>query len=554
MTRIRAHSILIAIAMCSPTLADGYSNYESFRQQIDDLAQNENIKAKSLAKTLGERDIIALTIARGDHDKKPGFLILGNTHAPHIIGSELAMRLASELAKDQELLKRFTFYVIPRPSPDATETYFSKPSIERNTNERKTDDDGDGEFDEDGPDDLNGDGFITMMRIVDPSGEYMEHPDDPRVLIKADPKKDEQGKFRLIPEGRDNDLDDQFDEDAAGGVAFNNNFTYAYPYYKPGAGPHQVSETESRAVADFAFDHPNIAAVFSFGIEDNLMHQWKPLGDKANPKGGVQGPDAPYFDFIRRKYQKIHGGKNAPPSPPIKGSFHQWAYMHFGRWAFSARAWWPPKVNPKKPKENGEKKEEKKEEKKDEKKPANEKRGADTINLLRWFESEKIDGFVKWTKVDHPDFPDQEVEVGGIKPFVALNPPAVQINDLAKKHHEFLIALTTMMPIVKIDRVKVDALGGNVFRVTVKVANNGYLPTSSKMGEVSRKTHPLQIKLDLPKDAKLIKGHGRTTLKPIAGRGGKAEYIWLLRTSAKQLTVNVSSPSVGSDTTQVNLP
>ena len=213
MTRIRAHSIFIAIALCSPTLAGGYSNYESFRQQIDKLAQNENIKAKSLAKTLGARDIIALTIAPGDHDKKPAFLIVGTTHAPHIVGSELAMRLASELAKDQELLKRFTFYVIPRPSPDATETYFAKPSIERNTNERKTDDDGDGEFNEDGPDDLNGDGLITMMRIADPSGEYMEHPDNPRVLIKADPKKDEQGKFRLMPEGRDNDLDDQFDED-----------------------------------------------------------------------------------------------------------------------------------------------------------------------------------------------------------------------------------------------------------------------------------------------------------------------------------------------------
>ena len=35
-------------------------------------------------------------------------------------------------------------------------------------------------MDEDGPEDLNKDGVITVMRVKDPAGDYMIDPDDPR--------------------------------------------------------------------------------------------------------------------------------------------------------------------------------------------------------------------------------------------------------------------------------------------------------------------------------------------------------------------------------------
>ena len=31
-------------------------------------------------------------------------------------------------------------------------------------------------MDEDGPEDLNGDGYITVMRVADPSGDYHDRP------------------------------------------------------------------------------------------------------------------------------------------------------------------------------------------------------------------------------------------------------------------------------------------------------------------------------------------------------------------------------------------
>src|SRR5205823_5923167 len=98
---------------------------------------------------------------------------MGNVHAPLLLGAELATRMAQRFAADtpenQALLDRFTFYIIPVPDPDATAAMFTPPFIERTTNLRPTDDDHDGDLDEDGPDDLNHDGLITMMRVEDPA-------------------------------------------------------------------------------------------------------------------------------------------------------------------------------------------------------------------------------------------------------------------------------------------------------------------------------------------------------------------------------------------------
>ena len=82
-----------------------------------------------------------------------------------------------------------------------------------------------------------------------PIGDYRTHPDDPRVLIKADISKGEKGKYLLMPEGSDNDKDGSFNEDGEGGVWFNKNFTYKHPSFTTGSGEFAVSENETRALA-----------------------------------------------------------------------------------------------------------------------------------------------------------------------------------------------------------------------------------------------------------------------------------------------------------------
>ncbi|MGW8266940.1 MAG: M14 family zinc carboxypeptidase, partial [Longimicrobiales bacterium] len=139
------------------------------------------------------------------------------------------------------------------------------------TNTFPFDDDNDGRVDEDGPEDLNGDGLITAMRVPDPDGAFMVDPDDPRLMKRADPSRGETGAYTLYWEGTDSDNDGFYNEDGPGGVDLNRNFQHEYPYWKADAGLHMVSEPETRALMDFVLAHRNIGAILTFGLTDNLV-------------------------------------------------------------------------------------------------------------------------------------------------------------------------------------------------------------------------------------------------------------------------------------------
>src|SRR5205085_7544642 len=129
-------------------------------------------------------------------------------------------------------------------------------------------------------------GLITWMRIQDPEGEYILDPVDPRLMMKADKSKGETGAWKLLTEGRDDDHDGAFNEDGPGGVNFNRNFPYNYKFFTPDAGINQVSEIETRVLADFVVDHPNIAIVFTFGAADNLVQTPK-VDEKSEKIEGI---------------------------------------------------------------------------------------------------------------------------------------------------------------------------------------------------------------------------------------------------------------------------
>ena len=558
------------VASGNPAL-EGYANYEAFARSVAELDASEVASVTSLGKTFAGRDIYVITVGAGKQDEKPAILVIGNVHAPQVAGSELAMRMARQLVeeavKDGEARQRldyYTWYIIPRPSPDATEKNFSAPYREQAGNTRRADDDRDAESGEDPPDDLNGDGWITMMRVEDAAGEYIPHPDDPRVMIRLEAAKNERGKYRMYVEGRDDDADEQFNEDAADGVALNRNFTFQYPYFKSGAGPHQVSEIESRAIADFCFARPNIALMFSFSPEDNLMHPWKAPDDQGRIKTGLLKPDATYQDFMASRYRELLDSKDAPSSPKGEGSLSEWAYFHYGRWSLAARGWWPSKVEAKTEERTEEEKSDEPaadEFKKDEAEQKNpdskskENRGASELNQLRWLAEQGIDGFVPWTAVEHPDFSDKKVEVGGLRPFYALNPPAKLLDDLATKHLDYVQHIARLLPSVKIHDTNVDSLGGGIYRLTITILNEGYLPSTSEMGRIGEKSYPLQIELRLPDGVNLVQGFPRTRISPLAG-GGSSKHSWLIRSSKEapgEITVRVWAPAVRSDERQLEL-
>ncbi len=563
---------------------EGYANFDTLRVQLEQIARSPMARLSVLSRTREGREVFLLTLGKGRVEERPAVLVIGGLDATQLVGSELAVGLAGQLveraaddADTARLLEQVTFYIIPRASPDACEFFFRRPFATKTTNTRPSDDDNDGRVDEDPPSDINDDGWITAMRVEEPGGRYIEHPDNPRVMIPADPQKDERGRWSLHVEGIDEDGDGQLNEDPIGGVAFDRNFTFNYPYFENGAGPFQVSEPETQAVADFAFERRNIAIVFTFTAQDNLFHV--PKGEPAEKQGNIKTKlleaDAGHLARMAELYRELHGGSDAPPSPEGKGSVSDWAYFHYGRWSLAARAWWMPP----RPQDEGDAEdastepstepepaaEEAADASTDDaapadsppgKKPSDESRGRDEVRALVWFACEGIDGFVPWQPIEHADFPDRRVEIGGFKPYLRTNPPIAELDGLDEKHADFLCGIAGMLPKLCIAEVKTEPLGGDVWRVSATVVNDGELPTFPKMGEISRQTQPVQIAVDLPEGASLVTGHPRRRLPTLAGHGGHASETWLVRLAPgadRKLRLRVWAPAVGSAKKTVSL-
>ncbi len=244
---------------------------------------SEICRLSSIGKSYGGQEIFLLEIAAGkDRTKpvdRPGVLVVANSEGIHLPGTVAALQLAESIlayyGKDKawtDFLNRRAVYVIPLLNPDAAAAYFSRPLLERTFNTRPVDEDNDGLVDEDAPEDLNGDGLITMMRVKSPEGRWIVDPKNPRLMRQADPKKGEKGEYELYTEGIDNDGDGLFNEDGPGGVEINRNFPHDFEYFQKRAGLYPVSEPESEALLRFMFEHKNIAMVINFSTENNLLN------------------------------------------------------------------------------------------------------------------------------------------------------------------------------------------------------------------------------------------------------------------------------------------
>ncbi len=539
-----------------------YSNRQQLGQRVSALSKSHPnfVKTSSLAKTVGGSDIWMITIGTGDVTQKPAVAVVGGVEGKHLLGVELAMGFAENLlaragqANVKTLLETQTFYVFPNMSPDATEQYFASLQYERSGNARQADLDRDGKIGEDGYDDLDGNGKITLMRILDPTGSHILNPNDPRSLIPADLGKGQRGQYRVLSEGIDNDKDGEFNEDGQEGIHFNKNSTYNYKNFLPGAGEHAVSEVENRALFDFLYDAFNVYTVVTFGPHNNLSHPVQSpnrggagaAGGRAAFSGGGRitswsAQDAQANAFISEQYKTITGTKDAPRTSTENGDFSDWAYYHYGRLSFSTPGWWVPKVSS----EDGRQS------------PARAGSGGGQVedavaDYLKWADSQGItNGFTAWSPVQHPDFPGQTVEVGGVNPFVMTNPPFQMVGDIVEKHTDFVVSLAETAPFIQITDVKTEKIDNGLTRVTLKVFNTGILPTLSQVGERSYFLKQIAVRVNTKGNQEVVSGRKVQTLGSIDGRG-HVELSWLIRGTG-QVVIEAGSPNTGSDRAEVSL-
>jgi len=526
--------LTFVVGFAAVATAQDYNNYAQITKRAQTLREQhpDKVQLKSLGKTAGGHDIWLLTLGKGQTERHPAMAVLGGVDGRHLLGVELAMGIAEQLLAQPDIeaiLAQNSYYIFPNVNPDATEQYFAPLRYERTVNARQTDSDRDGVAGEDPFEDLNNDKMITQMRVESPMGTYVESPVDPRVLVPANPAKGERGKYLLLSEGIDNDKDGLFNEDGAGGVDFNKNFTFMYKNFQPTGGDWAVSEVESKAVADFLYDAFNVHTVISFSLHNNLSRAAKALSTRPTGFGPELSEDSQIYSYASSLYhQSVSDLANPTALPAEGGEFYTWGYQHYGRYSFTTPGWWP--VSSDKATE-----------------------GNLELTYLNWVAANGVtDVFVPWTVIhNHPDFPDNKVEVGGIKPHVMYNPPFSMVGKLTQQHAAFVRELTQAAPQISIVSFKREVLDKNISRVTLEVKNNGLMPTINQIGERSYYLKFVTTQLKMGSGQTLIQGNRKVT-RPLLKGGETATFTWIVQGSGA-LSVETGTPTAGYASAQITL-
>ncbi|HZC83957.1 MAG TPA: M14 family zinc carboxypeptidase, partial [Rubrobacter sp.] len=197
---------------------DTYLRYGELTRALHDLAEDYPglCKVESIGKSYEGREIwlAELTNAEtGPAKKKPAFWVDGNTHAGEVTGSMAALYLIEHLLEmhgsedlPTRLLDEQAFYVLPRLSPDGAERYLTTPYTLRATLRPWPEPE-----EEPGlhPEDVDGDGNILQMRVVDAGGEWRVSDKDPRLMVPRAPDEADPNAtyYRLYREGTFKDYD-----------------------------------------------------------------------------------------------------------------------------------------------------------------------------------------------------------------------------------------------------------------------------------------------------------------------------------------------------------
>lgn len=395
---------------------DKYHSNAEVQKAINALIQMApaRIQVHKIAVSPGGEAINVLEIGK-DLKDVPAVFLGANFEGKTPIATVGALYLAKILLDSSRYTQKTKWFIMPLPNPDATAGYFSEVKWERTVNNAEVNNDMDDQINEDGMEDLNGDGFITQMRVVDPEGTYLISEKDPRVMIKADPKKGERGKYKIYTEGLDNDNDGNYNEDGPGGINVGINFPHLFKTYDKESGLWPGEAPEAYGIMSFIFDHPEIAMVFTLGTSDfcmvpprgsrrgganmesvkiperfasrigadpektytmaEVMEMFKTMmpggggGREISPEmiagflglGAVVNPledDLKFYTEFSEKYKEYLKKKGfstdrLTAEPDKDGSFELWAYYHMGVPSFSMNLFTIAKPKEEKPKESG---------------------------------------------------------------------------------------------------------------------------------------------------------------------------------------------------------
>ncbi|MDX9848402.1 MAG: M14 family zinc carboxypeptidase [Tenuifilaceae bacterium] len=276
--------LLLAGMIAFKGTAQSYFNPKQLSAEFESLSKSNpgKIQIHQIALSPGGHPVSIIEI--GTETKqlqrlKSAILVIANPEGIDPLSSYASVSLAKKLLSTDALLQN-TWYILPVLNPDALARYFDNVKWENPRNALAVNDDTDDAVDEDGPNDLNGDGYITEMRVRHPEGIWIVDESDPRLMRRADRTKGEKGLFKLYVEGIDSDGDGQYNEDPPGGINTGINFPHLFKPFTPTGGAWPGSSPEVYGLMKFVFSHPEISATFTFGSTNFCL---------VPPEGGRKG-------------------------------------------------------------------------------------------------------------------------------------------------------------------------------------------------------------------------------------------------------------------------
>ena len=425
------------------------------------------------------------------YEGKPGHWICGSTHGNEFTGTEVCLytidKLVSGYGSDNnitDLIDEKTFYICPTVNPDGVYNSVEKGMSQR-YNSMEKDDDNDGRINEDGFDDLNGDGFITQFRYPDKNGRYVIDDEDPRLMHRlGQGEKTDQVRYSVIMEDKDNDGDGKRGEDSEMGIDLNRNFPEGW--FKEddlagGSGDYPTSSPEVHAIAEFFTQYPNILMAQNYHTSGGFTY--RVLGTA--PHTSLQPKDVAVFDFIMgKKYLEIIGeevpeawlnpnkldefkarlketsknkyaimrGYELPRGWRVSyneaqdrrysyGMASDWMYMQYGIYAITTELWNPRNDIPDFPE------------------LSQESSRTDMERAMLKYQDEKYGGrlFLPWKKFKHPEL--GEGEIGGWLPAYRSNAwPGEPLLSVCEKHCAFELFRAGLLPELEITDVQAKVL------------------------------------------------------------------------------------------------
>jgi len=550
-----------------------FDHYYDYGQMVEALkalnsAFPEMTDIEVIGKSEENRDIWSLTLNNPKTGKalsKPGVYVDGNIHGNEIQATEVNLYLMNYLLTNYgsneqvtDMVDRNAFYFVPSINVDGRYHFFNDPNTPSTNRGLRIpkDDDRDGLFDEDFPEDLNGDGSINQMRKKDPFGQWKTDPEDPRIMVRVEPG--EMGEWTILgQEGIDNDGDGRVNEDSEGYVDPNRNWgsNWAPPYVQRGAGNYPFSGNVSKAVTDFLMDRPNIIMVFAFHNNGGMFLR----GPGTKSEGPLNRQDIAVYDILGENAEKIVPGYRYLISwkdlYSTYGDFTEFTYNQVGAFSFVGELFMPEH-------ETYAAHDDDDSEENSEGFGTNTERERERLQFNDYVVQGSL--YNEWKSYQHPIYGD--IEIGGWTKMSSRLPHPFMLQDLVHRNASAVMYAASQTPDLEMEVYETKKVSDDVYSIKVRLVNRNAIPTMT-YHSVKNKLYPQDMLKVSGNNAKVIaagkitdKYNSRVDYKDhkpeiqfLSVPGNQAiEYEFLVE-GRGDITVNYESRKAGTRTATARL-